>query len=428
MRLPEHAATTANAAAIYPFMAGGGLPRRGLYVGDDRFGGGFVFSPFELYRARVVSGPNAVVFGRLGRGKSSLVKTLLYRGVIFGIRGFVLDPKGEYRALAEALGLPVVYLRPDGEVRLNPLEPMGHGSGQPASRVELQQLELLEALAETSLGRGLASEERTAIELGLEAARRRASVHGGQPTIPLLVEAMLHPEAGAGSKLGLRDDEVQSLGRQAALELRRLVAGDLRGMFDGPTTAGLPLEAEMVVLDLSRVYHSTALSLVMTCAVAWLRRLLEARAGRHYTVVVVDEAWVPLGQPAIARWLREGIKLSRQYGTSWWLVLHKVSDLAAVGAAGSEQARIAQSLLDDLEIRIVYAQAAGEVARHGELLGLTATERALLPKLGHGRALWKIGERSAVVEHHLSPAEESLVDSDMAMWLSRYREEGGEPA
>jgi AAA-like domain len=427
VRLPEHAATTANAAAIYPFMAGGGLPRRGLYVGDDRFGGGFVFSPFELYQARVVSGPNAVIFGRLGRGKSSLVKTLLYRGVIFGIRGFVLDPKGEYRALAEALGLPVVHLRPDGEVRLNPLEPMGGGAGLPASRVELQQLELLEALAETSLGRGLTSEERTAIELGLEAARRRASVDAdGQPTIPLLVEAMLHPEVGAGAKLGLRDDEVQGFGRQVALELRRLVSGDLRGMFDGPTTPGLPLGAEMVVLDLSGVYHSTALSLVMTCVMAWLRRLLEARAGHHYTVVVVDEAWVPLAQPAIARWLREGIKLSRQYGTSWWLVLHKVGDLAAVGAAGSEQARIAQSLLDDLEIRIVYAQAAGEIAKHGELLGLTATERALLPKLGHGRALWKIGEHSVVAQHRLSPAEERLVDSDAAMHRSRYRDEGGE--
>ena len=417
IRLPEHAATTVNVSAIYPFMAGGGLPRRGVYIGEDRFGGGFVFSPFELYRAGVVSGPNAVILGRIGRAKSALVKTLLYRSLIFGTRGFVLDPKGEYRALAEALGLKVVYLRPDGEVRLNPLEPMG------STRVELQQLELLEALAETSLGRPLESEERTAIELGLDAARRRASAHGGQPTIPLVMDAMLRPEDGVGGPLGLRDGEVRRFGRRAALELRRLVTGDLRGMFDGPTSPGLPLEAEMVVLDLSGVYHSAALSLVMTCVMAWLRRLLEARAGRHHTYVVVDEAWVPLGQPAIARWLREGIKLSRQYGTSWWLLLHKVGDLAAVGAAGSEQARVAQSLLDDLEIRVIYAQASGEIAKHGDLLGLTATERALLPRLGQGRGLWKIGERSAVVTHRISPAEERLVDTDQAIHISRYREE-----
>jgi type IV secretory pathway VirB4 component len=420
MRLPEHAATTANVAAIYPWMAGGGLPRRGVYVGEDRFGGGFVFSPFELYRAKVVSGPNVALFGRIGRGKSALVKTLLYRSVVFGVRGFVLDPKGEYRGLAQALGREVVQLRPGGEVRLNPLEIM---AGEDLGRVELQQLELLAALAETSLGRRLAPEERTAIELGLAAVRRRAVRRRRQPTLPEVVEAMLRPEPEAGARLGLQVEEVRQLGRPVALELRRLVTGDLRGMFDGPTTPALPLDGEVVVLDLSGVYHSAALALVMTCVMAWLRRLLEARAGRHHTYVVVDEAWVPLAQPAIARWVREGIKLARQYGTSWWMVLHKVGDLAAVGSAGSESARIAQSLLEDLEIRIVYAQSSGEVARHGELLGLSATERELLPKLGQGRGLWKIGERSAVVQHRLSPAELALVDSDQAMHRTRYREE-----
>jgi type IV secretory pathway VirB4 component len=426
MRLPEHAATTANVAAIYPFMAGGGLPRRGVYVGEDRFGGGFVFSPFELYEARVVSGPNAAIFGRIGRGKSALVKSLLYRSVIFGTRGFVLDPKGEYRALAHALGLEVVYLRPDGEVRLNPLEAMVSGPEVASARVELQQLELLGALAETSLARRLESEERTAIELSLATVQRRTSGAAGQRTIPQVVEAMLRPEPGVGDEVGLRDDEVRRFGRQVALELRRLVTGDLRGMFDGPTSPGLPLHGEVVVLDLSGVYHSAALSLVMTCVMAWLRRLLEARAGHHHTYVVVDEAWVPLAQPAIARWLREGIKLARQYGTSWWLVLHKVGDLAAVGAAGSEQATVAQSLLEDLEIRIIYAQSQGEIARHGDLLGLTETEKELLPKLGQGRGLWKIGERSAVVQHRISPAEDALVDSDHAMHRTRYREDEGD--
>jgi hypothetical protein len=425
MRLANHAATTANVAAIYPCMAGGGLPRRGVYVGEDRFGGGFVFSPFELYRAKVVSGANAAVFGRIGRGKSALVKTLLYRSAIFGTRGFVLDPKGEYRAVAAALGLEVVFLRPDGSVRLNPLDPMLSGSGTDPARVELQQLELIEALAETSLARRLGSEERTAIELGLAAARARS---GGVPTIPAVMDAMLRPEPGTGGNLGLSDGEVRHFGRQAALELRRLVTGDLRGMFDGPTTHGLPLEGDVVVLDLSGVYHSAALSLVMTAVMAWLRRLLESRAGRHHTYVVVDEAWVPLSELAIVRWLREGIKLARQYGTSWWLVLHKVGDLAAVGAEGSEQARVAQALLEDLEIRIIYAQAAGEIARHGDLLGLSETERALLPKMGQGRGLWKIGERSAVVQHRISPAEAALVDSDHAMHRTRYREEEGEAA
>lgn len=424
----HHAATTADVAAVYPFMAGGGLPRRGVYVGEDRFGGGFVFSPMDLYEARVVTAPNVAVFGRLGRGKSALVKSLLYRSVIFGTRGFVLDPKGEYRALARALGLKVVCLRPEGEVRLNPLEAIFGGSERRAAVADVHQLALLHALVESSLCRPLEPTERAVVELGLSAARRQAAAPGDQPTIPQVVDAMLRPEVGTGAPLGLRDREVQLAGRPAALELRRLVTGDLRGMFDGPTTPGLLPEGSVAVLDLSGVYHSAALPLVMTCVMAWLRRLMEARAGHQHTYVVVDEAWVTLAQPALAQWLRAGIKLARQYGTSWWLLLHKVGDLAAAGATGSEQVNVAQSLLEDVEIRIVYAQSPGEVAKHGELLALTETERLLLPKLRRGQALWKMGEHSSLVQHRLSPVEEELVDSDQAMHRSRYPHDEAEAA
>src|SRR5262249_38434697 len=151
-----------------------------------------------------------------------------------------------------------------------------------------QQLELLQALVEASLGRRLAPEERTALELGLGTVRRWADEAGGEPTIPRVVDAMLRPVWDVGSELGLSDGAGGRAGGQPAVELRRLATGALRGMFDGPTTPGLPLDGEVVVLDLSGVYHSAALALVMTCIMAWLRRLLEARAGREHTYVVVD--------------------------------------------------------------------------------------------------------------------------------------------
>ena len=63
-----------------------------------------------------------------------------------------------------------------------------------------------------------------------------------------------------------------------ALELRRLVHGDLRGMFDGPTTPGLRLDGPLVVLDLSAVYHSPALGVLMACAAAWLQSAVRGPA------------------------------------------------------------------------------------------------------------------------------------------------------
>ena len=66
-----------------------------------------------------------VVFGQIGRGKSSFVKSYLWRQAVFGRRAWVVDPKGEYGPLARAWGVAPVALYPGGSVRLNPLDTAG---------------------------------------------------------------------------------------------------------------------------------------------------------------------------------------------------------------------------------------------------------------------------------------------------------------
>ncbi|HEY1465943.1 MAG TPA: hypothetical protein VGF11_02720, partial [Acidimicrobiales bacterium] len=87
----------------------------------------------------------------------------------------------------------------------------------------------------------------------------------------------------------------------------------------------------------------------------------------------------------------------------------------AVGASDSEQVSLAEGLLADSETRVVYAQSPGEVERTGDVLGLTETEAALVTQLRRGVALWKVGQRSFLVEHRLSPEEQGLINTDGAM-------------
>src|SRR5436190_20869041 len=98
---------------------------------------------FILHSEGVLDDPNVIVLGKLGQGKSALVKTLLWRMLLFGRRAFVLDVKREYGPLCEAVGVKPISLVPGGGVRLNPL----------ASRPEEHaQLELLRAVTVTALG------------------------------------------------------------------------------------------------------------------------------------------------------------------------------------------------------------------------------------------------------------------------------------
>jgi hypothetical protein len=413
-----HQVTTRNLGAAYPFIAEAGLGHRGAVIGDDLLGGAFIFDPFELYAQGVVSNPNMVVFGQIGRGKSAFVKTFLWRQAVFGRRAWVVDPKGEYGDLADAWGVRPVALRPGGAIRLNPLDPGPGPAGampQTEGGAARRQLELLASLASACLGRSLMPRERAALGSALADAASRAEV----PTVPTVVDALLAPTPGAAAALRTSRRTLLEDGRDVALELRRLVHGDLCGMFDGPTTVGLDLSAPLVVLDLSALYSSAALGVLMACAMAWLQAALAgATSGRSdggQVYLVVDEAWAILSNLGVARWLQSSWKLSRAYGVSNVAVLHRVSDLRSVGASDSEQVALAQGLLADSETRVVYAQAPGELAAAAELLSLSSTETELLPQLRRGVALWKVGQRSFLVQHRLSAMERRMVDTDGAM-------------
>jgi type IV secretory pathway VirB4 component len=402
---PPHRGTTAGLQAAYPFVAEPGLGAAGAYIGQDLLGGAFAYDPWELYQVGRVTSPNAVVIGQIGRGKSALVKSYLWRELVFGRQAWVVDPKGEYGALAHQCGVQAIRLEPGGRVRLNPIDPPG---GDPAD-AQRRQAELLASLASASLGRPLLPGERAAADVAL-----RSSARAGSPTIPSVVRALLEPDADAAASLRTTVANLAVEGRDIALELRRLAEGDLRGMFDGETTPGIDLGAPMVVLDLSAVYTSSALGILMTCATAWLQAAF--RSGDAVRrIVVVDEAWAVLSDLAIARWLRASTKLSRAFGVATMVVVHRLSDLTAAGDQGSEQVRLARGLLADVETRVVYGQPPSEVEAAQDLLGLSDTEAQLLPRLPRGVALWKVGLRSFLVEHRLGRMERAVVDTDARM-------------
>ena len=400
-----HRLTTAHLQAAYPFVAEGGLGGRGAFIGRDLFGGSFIYDAFELYEQGVITSPNMIIAGQLGRGKSALVKTLCLREQVFGRRIVVMDPKGEYAQLASFCDTKVIGLRPRGRLRLNPLD---------ARIAHEDQLRLLQAISAAALDRVLRPQEKTALERALEEAGKGR----GEATLPKVVEALLDPSEEAASSISADRSALIEWGRETAYELRRLVTGDLKGMFDGKTSKSIDLSADMVVLDLSAVYDSDALGILMTCAAAWLQGVLAESTDRK-TIFVLDEAWAILSNLGIAKWLQASFKLSRARGLQNIAVMHRFSDLAATGAQGSQQERVARGLLSDTETRVVYAQPHSEIQATKELLGLTTTEAALLPQLDRGVALWKIGERSFLVWHLLGETERALIDTDARMVQTR---------
>ncbi|PZT99802.1 MAG: ATP-binding protein [Gordonia sp. (in: high G+C Gram-positive bacteria)] len=405
-RLPKHQDTSAMLAGAYPFLAEGGLGSQGVFIGQDLYSGGsFVYDPWVLYANGVITAPNVVVAGIVGSGKSSLAKSLYTRSLGFGRRVYIPgDPKGEHTAVAEAVGGRAIKLGHGLLSRLNPLDegyrPAGMSDEQWTATVVSRRRDLIGALTETVLARPMSPLEHTAIDTALAATMRANSV----PILPMIVDHLLDPE-------GDEDGRLQEDGRLVGHALRRLVAGDLAGLFDGPSTEVFDPSLPMISLDLSQVTeNSTLISVLMTCSSAWMEAaLLDPAGGQRWCIY--DEAWRLMSQPALLKRMDAHWRLARAYGIANAMIFHKVSDLDNVGDQGSAMRGLANSLLANAETRIIYRQESDQLGPTSAALGLTGTEQALLPTLGVGQGLWKIKGSSYVVQHQLHPAENRLFDT-----------------
>ena len=405
-RLPRHQDTSASLSGAYPFVAEGGLGSSGVFVGQDLYSGGsFVYDPWVLYANGVITAPNVVLAGIVGSGKSSLAKSLYTRSLPFGRRVYVPgDPKGEHTAVAEAIGGRAIALGHGMANRLNPLDegyrPSHFTDAEWESTVTARRRDLIGALAEVVLGRALTPLEHTAIDTALTATVRENAV----PILPMVVDRILTPSDDSDGRL--TED-----GRIVGHALRRLVAGDLAGLFDGPSTVQFDPTLPMMSLDLSRVTeNSTLISALMTCCSAWMESaLLDPAGGQRW--VIYDEAWRLMSHPSLLERMDAHWRLARHYGIANALIFHKLTDLENVGDAGSAMRSLANSLLANAETRVIYRQESDQLGVTAKTLGLTTTERKLLPSLGVGQGLWRIKERSFVVQQQLHPAELELFDT-----------------
>jgi type IV secretory pathway VirB4 component len=405
-----HQASSLQLATVAPLALATNACPPGSSIGLDLYGREFRFDPFDAYEAQLVTNPNLLIFGQIGRGKSALVKGLIYRALLRGQAALVVDPKGEYAELARALGGSVIALKPGGNLRLNPLDAvLSDGDEESQAQLLGERVGLLSSLLRSSLGRRLSPAELVALELAVESV----SVVDN-PTIPLVVAALLRPSPEAARASTSTVTQLSADGREVGLGLRRLVSGDLRGMFDAQTSRSIDLSAALVVVDVSATYDSEAMGLVMICVLAFLQAQRKAQARRR-SLLVVDEAWALLRERPIAEWLQASWKLARSRGLANIAVLHRVSDLLATGGAREGISGIAAGLLADSETRILYAQPRSELGAVRELLGLGDHEAELLASLSRGRALWSIGTQLYAVQHCLQAAERTWSDTDIAM-------------
>ncbi len=400
MTRPVHRTTSATLQACWPLPARSPFPK-GVVIGLDQHQQVFRYDPWDLYDARIITNPNIVVVGHIGRGKSSLVKTLLYRSLPRGRRAAILDPKGEYAPLAHAAGCQPITLRPGGHLQINPLDP---GPCDDPADAHRQSLGLLTTLLAASLRRDLTPLEHTTCDHALHHVGSASA-----PTLPGVAAVLAASGPELADAVGVAAADLTGAVRDVAIEARRLCEGELGGLLAGDTTPNLP-DQPILTVQLADI-DDTHLPVVLVAVTNWLRTHLERTPGESY--LVLDEAWRLLQDTTTARWLRRHLKLARTHRTAVILVTQRLTDLTTAHY-GSELHNLTTGLLADIETHILLGLPASETGAAAALLGLDPGEAAALTALPTNVALWRIGQLRNRVRHALAALERALVETDHA--------------
>lgn len=370
---------TTQAGAIYPFLLGSGLPPRGVPVGRDVLTGELVCIDPSGWTGRLTTNPGVWVMSQPGAGKSALVKRVC---LVYSAYGHMVcvpgDVKGEYTELIRELGGSVVRIG-DGIGRINPLDsgPLkGRVQSMPADRRDAlldvlngRRLETLVALLSTKHGLGRSPDEieRSALDTAVQVASA-AQDPGSDPIVADVVTVLRAAPEELRAKLAADGERYQDLTRSVIAGLDNLVGGPLRGLFDGPTTTPLDINAPAVSVDISalRARGNDVVSAGMIATWAYTYSSIDSARSiglmDRKLVLPMDEMWRALRSgPGLVDAMDAISRLNRTTDDVTIYVTHSLLDVEALPTE-MDRAK-ARGLMDRCDTWVLGASTTEELGR-----------------------------------------------------------------
>ncbi|MFD4636908.1 VirB4 family type IV secretion system protein [Lentzea sp. NPDC058436] len=378
---PDPTSVAAPSGVLYGYNIGS----QGL-VHWDRFGAG-------------MHNHNSVILGRSGAGKSYLVKLELLRSLYRGVEVAVIDPEDEYVRLAAAVGGVQVRLGADN-VRLNPFDLPVHTRAdgrRAAPRDALQRRALfLHTVIAVLIGRELDAAERAVLDQAIAAAYESVGITADSRT-------WSRPVPTLRTLRGVLDGYGDKAATDLAAQLGPYVDGAFSKLLDGQTTTHP--EGHLIVFSLRDLPDELkSVGTVLTLDAVWRR--ITNPAIRRPRLVVVDEAWWLIKEPAGAAFLFKTSKVGRKNNAGLTVITQDALDVL-----GNE---IGQAVVANAETQILLRQAPQAIEKLAHLFHLSEGEQEFLLSADQGQGLLSAGTQRVAFQSIASPAEHELITTNPA--------------
>ena len=238
--------------------------------------------------------------------------------------------------------------------------------------------------------------QRAALDRGITATYQRAGITADArtwtrpaPTLPDLREVLAASGDPAAGELAAR--------------LHPWVEGSFRQLFDGATTT--QPEGHLVVFSLRDLPEELkAIGTLLTLDAVWRR--VSNPAIRRPRLVVVDEAWLLMKQPAGAEFLFRMAKASRKHWAGLTVATQDTADVL-----GSD---LGKAVVTNAATQILLRQAPQAIDEITHTFDLSAGERQFLLSADRGQGLLSTGTQRVAFQSIASPTEHFLATSDPA--------------
>ncbi|MEO6858220.1 MAG: DUF87 domain-containing protein [Solirubrobacteraceae bacterium] len=381
--------TTPGLRVTFPFSASNyGQPLGQLYGVDPASGSPVFLDRFALPNA------NAVVLAQSGGGKSYAVKVEILRALLRAIDVCVLDPEGEYVALARAVHGHVESISPTSSQLPSAF---ALGSRITSGACTERKLTVL-ALVRQLLG-GLAEVETLLLQEALgriyafKGISDEPDSYGSEPPDSTDLLQTLEYQ----SRQGPDSDTARLLERR----LRSLLEGPSGWLLQGRSAVSLqPSGLNVIALaNLPEETRNAAMFLVLDRLWEHLRQ----RPERRKTFLVIDEAWWLVRQPDTARFVYRLAKTARKLNVGLTLITQDVLDLLSSDAG--------KTVIANSSVQLLFRQSARSIPELAECFGLTKAEGLFLISAPVGEGILMGRNSRTRIQVLASAAEDTVAKS-----------------
>jgi conjugal transfer ATP-binding protein TraC len=374
---------TTSLASTFPFSSAMLTQDKGVMYGINQQNGSLIiFDRFSLENA------NEVVFGKSGSGKSYLIKLEAMRQFMFGAEVIIVDPEGEYGALAKTLGGEELAFTTSSTIKINPFDLSGlYEEGENELGLKIlslhalfkivmgdmnpsQQAILDRALVETYRSKGITTDPAT------------------QKNQPPIVEDLYNVLLTMNTEIS----------NELALRLEKFIKGSMSGIFNQQSNFDITNPFTVFsVKALEDELRPIAMHIILDFIWTKVRKSLKKR------VLILDEAWYMMRYEDSASFVYGVAKRARKYYLGLTTATQDVQDFLSTDYG--------KAILSNSSIQILLKQSPAEIDLVTNLFYLTDGEKQLLLSSGVGEGLFFAGQNHVALSSIAAPYEHAIITS-----------------